>query len=1085
MRIYLKRRGLEQMLSFKDWIEYSVEERQAILDNIIMGVEDMSILEAIDPNLRVEEPESVDHWRSLQSVWMSTNRRRRHSVISIDNAEDLLARIDERIESRIQRSLSQQAAEETIEEQSTRSLEYSGWYHGRTTLENITNEGPGYALFEDMNAFNGMVHRYMVQPNENTFDSYRNAILHIVNMNPLITELGEMGRISITFEVYHPVNGIQPYTFSASTSLETLQEQIAALMDDEEAAGSGTYTHIREHVVRIFINIIRPSVGYGHTPYSHFFLTYFNVTHSRNKASCFYWCVRKIMQSRHHNKTLRKMIFENSGLVSPSDFSIPISIVGQAFERLEIDVILLCNKEPIIELIRDTINYKYYEDIHYDHVYIFDCYYNNSQAPQSSYANDHKLRIFSNSMPTMSMDGDCGYLIINNTKHYLMIYDKGHYEVVKGLQLPPVCHKCGTTKHTIETTQTDHAARTMCLNTIRAFLGDVVVKNKDTHNVRLVFFDAETVPIDGYHHPYMVSYQVCDLETQQLLEKDTIEEADCFDKFLNKMLQYRGTKYLIGYNSSAFDNYFLMRSMIKYGFHLSSENTVLHNNRILKSWVKGIITWDLYRYVGTSLEEACNSYKLGEYKDDMDHDKVASIWKKHQFKISTYDDEEYKAMNVRKYCEKDVQVTKLLFFTIYKDLYDITSIDPLSKPTLSSLAYAHMMKDWKERNIHISSIPIEYDPVFSSIPGGRTQVFKKGEFKDNSFALLDVNSLYPFTCMTNKFPTSNIIHGKPKNDNQLYIAYCKVDQTCLKYKMIGVKNDEDDRLDWSRNHVEQWLWKEQIDELRNHGCSVECDKYAYWEQDAHIFQIMNTYKKIREESHDNPVRGKNSKKLGNSNTGKMVENNHNDVWEICNDQTDVDRFIRKYQKSDIMQFQTTGVYTNIMMKACKEESKYLNKPKHIGSRIYALSRLYMWKMMMKCENLYYSDTDSLLIDKSEIHKFKIGKEYGEFKVEAESDHIFVVSPKTYWVSEEKHGLKGYKPGDTWRTIRMHEDDNGDYWEFINNGDKITPDIYEALLDPEMIVNSKYHNMRKEFVRKRENKWELFTITGITTTKIIS
>ena len=131
----------------------------------------------------------------------------------------------------------------------------------------------------------------------------------------------------------------------------------------------------------------------------------------------------------------------------------------------------------------------------------------------------------------------------------------------------------------------DITARTECLNTIKAFLGDVLFREKIS-NTKLVFFDAETVPIDGYHHPYMVSYQICDLESGDLLAKDTIEMYDCFDKFLSIILQYTGTKYLIGYNSSSFDNYFLMRSMIKYGFHLSSENTILHNNKLLKCWVK-------------------------------------------------------------------------------------------------------------------------------------------------------------------------------------------------------------------------------------------------------------------------------------------------------------------------------------------------------------------------------------------------------------------------------------------------------------------------------------------------------------------
>lgn len=1039
------------MVTFKEWVNYTLEERQSILLSIIMGDEDMHLLDDIDPNLRVEEPTQVPNWMSIQSVWLSTNRLRTHSSISIETAEHFLAKIEERIESRL-RTVSQT--------DDSRSIEYSGWHQGRTTVHNTTASGPGYTLFEDLNAFNGIVQRLMVQPDEPTFESYKNAILHIVNENPIVVDSHENHRISITFEVFHPIHGIQPYTFSTRSNIKKIQEQIGALMDEEE--GSDTYTHIRENIVRVFINIIKPSIGSGYASSSNFYLNYFIVTRCRNKASCFYWCIRKIKQSHLKNNTYRKIIFDNP----PPNFSVPVSMVGQALTRLEIKGILLCNKPPTIELIRNTVKYDYYEDIVYDYVYLFDCYYYEGSK-------DNKLRIFSNAIPEMGIDHNCGYIIINNIKYYLMIYGNDHYEIVKNIILPDVCHKCGSTKHNAELAKHDITARTDCLNEIRQFLGDVIVR-ENVDNTKVIFFDAETIPIDGYHHPYMVAYQICDLESGELIAKDIIETYDCFDKFLTTILHYTGTKYIVGYNSSSFDNYFLLRSIIKYGYHVSSDNTILHHNKLLKTWIKGMVVWDLYQFTKCSLADACRSYKIGEHKDEMNHDTVAEIWKKNDYKVSTYVDPDYLSMNVRQYCEKDVEVTKRLFFTVYKDLATITSMDPLSKPTISSLAYSHMQKHWKENAIHIEKIPMDYNDVFSSIPGGRTQVFKRGEFTGD-FVLLDVNSLYPYTCLHNVFPVSKLIEGRPENDQQLYLAYCRVDQSCLKYKMLGVKNEED-RLDWTRNVVEQWIWKEQVEALREQGCTVDIIKTIYWKESKKIFDIMAYYRQIRNESQDNIVRSKLAKMLGNSNTGKLIETNHVDVWDVCNHQTDIDKFVRKYHQSDIMEFQTTGVFSNVMLKACKEQSDIINKPRHIGSRIYALSRLYMWKLMMKCEHLYYSDTDSLLVEKSDKDKLPIGDEYGQLKIEDESSRIIIVSPKTYYVGKKK-GLKGYKPGDPWEIIR-----NGDVLE---KGNQITVSMYEALLDPTKTVQTKYYNMRKEFVKKRDDTWELLTIQGDVVTKILS
>ncbi|KAI8574896.1 hypothetical protein K450DRAFT_276097 [Umbelopsis ramanniana AG] len=131
---------------------------------------------------------------------------------------------------------------------------------------------------------------------------------------------------------------------------------------------------------------------------------------------------------------------------------------------------------------------------------------------------------------------------------------------------------------------------------------------------------------------------------------------------------------------------------------------------------------------------------------------------------------------------------------------------------------------------------------------------------------------------------------------------------------------------------------------------------------------------------------------------------------------------------------------------------------------------------MKCEDLYYSDTDSLLIKKEEMHKFPIGKEYGELKIEDESSKIIVVSPKTYIVNKKK-GLKGYKIGDKWQIMQ------GD--TVLEEGANIKESIYEALLDETKHVITKYHNIQKKFVRRSDTMWELLTISGENIEKILT
>lgn len=1042
------------MISFKTWMSYHGEQRREMLKAIAFGDEDIEILEEIDPSLRVENVEGIANWPEIQTLWISSNRRTRtHSALSIETAEQFLARLEDKIEKKLK------VSDDNFE----KPIQYSGWNQGLTLLSNTVGGGPDYLLFEDFNVSHGLIRRFMVQPNQNNFQSYSESIMHLINHNPIIVDNAEFVRTSITFEVYDENIGITPFTFSSSMGWDNVKQNIGRIMNDNDV-GSGRFMYIRENIVRVFVNIISPSRGAGLLePQEEFELYYDNfvITKCYTNIACFYWCIRKIKKTKTQNTTLRKTVFDTP----PSNFDMPISIVKTAFDRLDVNVILLCNQKPKTELIRNTIRYKTYEDIRYKYMISFECYYYPS--------NDGVWRIFSDNIPVIRSHDECGYVMIDGKKYFLMIYENNHYDIVRTINMPRVCDKCGSNSHDSNLARIDETTRSECLTKIREEIGDVIVRN-NIGKTKIIIFDAETVPINGYHHPYMVSYQVCDLETQELIFKDTISSYDCFDKFLDVVFQYTGTKYLIGYNSSSFDNYFVMRSMLKYNFKLSSENVILYHNKILRMNIKGIVTWDLYQFTKSSLRDACVSYSIGDHKDEVDHDKISSLFQAHKFTTAAYSDKEFLAMKVKEYCEKDVEVTKKLFFVIYKDLVKITNINPLSKSTLSSLAYTQMQKYWKSNDVKIEKIPMEYNEIFTSIPGGRTQVFKKGVYHGN-FVLLDVNALYPYTCIENTFPISAVMNGMPTNADHIYLALCKVDQTKLQYKMLGEK-DGNDRLNWNKDIVTQWIWKEQLEVLKEHGCPVEVIKAIHWEESAKIFGIMEYYKKVRNESADNVVRGKLSKGLSNINTGKLIENNHTDVWEICNHQTSIDRFIKKYNQSPILEFELTGIYNNVFMKAQKEENAFINKPRHIGSRIYALSRLYMWKLMMKCNELYYSDTDSLLIKKEEMHKFPIGKEYGELKIEDYSNKIIVVSPKTYIVNKKK-GLKGYKIGDKWQIMQ------GD--KILEEGVEIKESMYEALLDNTKHVITKYHNIQKKFVRRSDTMWELLTISGENTEKILA
>ncbi|KAJ3205493.1 hypothetical protein HK099_000774 [Clydaea vesicula] len=923
---------------------------------------------------------------------------------------------------------------ESIANRQERSTEYGGWSPNET-FENVIPDvhGDGFTMFVlEEEAF---YTRYAFEPTFGDEQGYFDSLNSLFNSN--IFDPQSFDSINVIFQVYNPdTNRNESYTFSSKMGVEYMMEQLYRLFC-EENEGSDRYIFIRKNMFRVIITTIKIPSGGGKNSYVELcYKLYKPRLNTKLEDICFYTCIKIILKDiigashkgRYENLKRRMYPDDHS-----DNYSVPLNDLNIAAKVFDISFIVFENVEP--EIICNNGTYTHMWKLYYP------C--------EKLYASDIAIESISN---------DAGYIVINGQRYYMILYHNNHYDIIQKLMYRHCCSVCGSLEHV--TGKCSSLEETTYL----------IAKQK----VFYIFFDFETFVV-GEQYPYMVAYIVTDISFS-VVEQDVIEGYDCHYKFINKILnKYRNDmKYLIGYNNSGFDNYIIFKPLVKYNIDddISDKNSIKHNNRLLRIVVKNLVIWDLYMFTRSSLKEACVNYRINIAKQYIDHAYISKMFEKFEHTTDIFRSDEYKSLDIKNYCMNDVHLTVQLFRKIYNELYNITKLNILNYSTLSSLVYKHA-------KLSFVKLPEWTSEIFNSIPGGRTQAFTKGVLK-GKYNMLDINSCYPYICITNVFGTGECYYTKEYSGKSLYLCNCDVDQSSLKIKLIGYKRDKLTPLSWTENFCYNvWLQPEEIYALEANNCPIQVHGYIVWEKYNYILKdVMENYRNHRFQGAKelNVVKEKIAKLMGNSLAGKCMEKNHDDVWCVTKYQSKIKSYIEKYGD-------TVDIYKvsnkRFLVSGKKQPRNVLDKPRHIGSRILSLARLELWKYLSILENPIYCDTDGFIVSDTELEKFQMtdDKSYGLLKLETSSQETIIISPKSYYMSLDKKSLKGYHDGNIWEAK-----DNG---KVVKTGNTRSKDLYECLLDSELTVTTNFDMITKRFILNKDNKYTLTVLKTIHTEKILS
>lgn len=322
-----------------------------------------------------------------------------------------------------------------------------------------------------------------------------------------------------------------------------------------------------------------------------------------------------------------------------------------------------------------------------------------------------------------------------------------------------------------------------------------------------------------------------------------------------------------------------------------------------------------------------------------------------------------------------------------------------------------------------------------SYKGGRTDCFYNGvPFNVPKLYKYDINSMYPHLMKSFAVPIRFLGHTRsPKHINLL------IDKANTKYKDmynymicvdLNIPNTEDNRYSFEGVHLEGkglcfcvgkhkyvWLWKEQHEYAKSKG-------WIYKTREIHMYNCHNIFAdyidrlyKLRQyykNEEPNAIFEKFCKLMMNSLYGRFGMKGSGN-WLVCEDED----FLKSDKQGKNMITRFVGkdkrhyhlCEDGIWYEYSESEILYnKNSVPQIAHYICAMGRLMLTKafeeVRLRGGNVYYCDTDSMIIDIKIDHSDELGG-WG-YEGEQKGEDCFFAAPKHYMFGLDDMKIKGVK-----------------------------------------------------------------------------
>lgn len=469
------------------------------------------------------------------------------------------------------------------------------------------------------------------------------------------------------------------------------------------------------------------------------------------------------------------------------------------------------------------------------------------------------------------------------------------------------------------------------------------------------------------------------------------KRKDYWDWAISKVKS--GTKVYIFSHNQAFDFTVLrgFSTLRRRGFKLrkaviESPPTIL----TFKKDVKTICILDTYNYFRLPVKSLGKA--MGIDKLEMpEYERSMEVW--------------------NQYCKRDVEILlKLMLFYvgIVKD-WELGGF----QFTGASQAFTAFRHRFMTAQLLIDDNVKALDIARASYYGGRTECFHIGKIKGELY-LVDINSQYPFVMKYNKYPTKLLSVWNNITDKELNGLISKYSVCCevlIETNIPIYPYIQDNRLIFPIGKFVTNLSTPELIEAKARGHLKEVRKAAIYEN-ADIFSEYVDFfynKRMEYELSGNKELSFMCKIMLNSLYGKFGQNGYN--YETT--KGDEEDKISTWDELDLV----TGIvykyrqFGGIIQMLIKDAESYNSHPA-ISSHVTSYARLYLYHLMETAEfcNVYYCDTDSMLINANGLNKISSylhNANLGALKIERKISHALIRAPKDY-IFDEIEKIKGIR-----------------------------------------------------------------------------
>ena len=387
-----------------------------------------------------------------------------------------------------------------------------------------------------------------------------------------------------------------------------------------------------------------------------------------------------------------------------------------------------------------------------------------------------------------------------------------------------------------------------------------------------------------------------------------------------------------------------------------------------------------------------------------------------------------------KYCIQDCISLHQVLSRFNELIFDKYNLNINNYPTLSSLSFgiyrAHYLKDYK--------IPLIGGQILKDIRegyfGGHTDVYKT--YGENIY-VYDVNSLYPYVMSKFPMPVGNIKYFEGdiyKSQNKPF-GFFLVEITApdyLKTPILMTKAKINNTLR-TLAPLGKWtgvIFTEELENAEYEGYEFKVLKGYTFDSDFIFKDFVNDLYEIKcNHPKDHPMY-LISQLLLNSLYGRFGM--HIDKFLTKNSIVDNNELYEMIEHNNILDIMNLdddiNLITFIPTNDNNEDSLFNSMTKFnisisLSAAITAYARIHMsqFKSEYNSYNLYYSDTDSIAIDKP-LEDNMIGKELGKMKLEYIFKEAVYLGPKVYGgitnEGEEIIKAKGYKNKDQFKKDQL-------------------------------------------------------------------